>query len=331
MYRLHHGLLKISESKRRNPEDVPNACMARACTCTCSAASVAQSLDKGGSLVRCNEKAIQFSSSADIKIFEYIWHICAWILKWPPGFTLNIRRNRLIRPITSMSVVYSQGSQRSFVCAAASGATLSLFIGQSCNSFCDTGEAHKETCCEMEFLVQSNILISSSYTPVASWLGSFQACPYTEDLRLSKADEALLLSVLEGGVENLRQWTQAAFNNQTEHLHPVLPGFTRLLISCFEILQNALKSIYTFDTLYLIYLLEIYHYLSYFIYSFIFLFWINLMIWILGFVPRPKAPTSWWDDCASLSWTLWIRKRLFSHPPCGNLKNPSFFNFNWLV
>ena len=39
------------------------------------------------------------------------------------------------------------------------------------------------------------------------------------------------------------------------------------------------------------------------------------MIWILGFVPRPKAPTSWWDDCASLSLTLWIRKRLFTHPP----------------
>lgn len=91
-----------------------------------------------------------------------------WILKWPPGFMLKIRRNRLIRPITSMSVVYSQGSQRSFVCAAASGATLSLFIGQSCNSFCDTGEAHKETCCEMEFLlnlISSYDNISSSCTP----------------------------------------------------------------------------------------------------------------------------------------------------------------------
>lgn len=56
--------------KEADPEDVQNACMARACTCMCSAASVAQSLDKGGTLVRCNEKAIQFSSSADIKIFD---------------------------------------------------------------------------------------------------------------------------------------------------------------------------------------------------------------------------------------------------------------------
>ena len=33
----------------------------------------------------------------------------------------------------------------------------------------------------------------------------------TEDLKLSKDDEALLLSVLEGGMENLRQWTQAGY------------------------------------------------------------------------------------------------------------------------
>ena len=34
-------------------------------------------------------------------------------------------------------------------------------------------------------------------------------CLVTKDLQLSKDDEELLLSVLEGGVENLRQWTQA--------------------------------------------------------------------------------------------------------------------------
>ena len=44
------------------------------------------------------------------------------------------------------------------------------------------------------------------------WMGgqaTLSLCLVTKDLQLSKDDEELLLSVLEGGVENLRQWTQA--------------------------------------------------------------------------------------------------------------------------
>ncbi len=168
MYRLHRGLLK---------EDVPNASMARACVpCMCSAASLVQSLDDRGFLVRCNEKAIQFSSAADIKI--YMWLNFKVTFEYP-GFKLKVLRNRLIRPITLMFVVYSQGSQRSFVCAAASGATLSLFIGQSCNSFCDTGEARKETCCEMEFLlnlISSGLSLYRGLTFVQSWWSLATIC-----------------------------------------------------------------------------------------------------------------------------------------------------------
>jgi len=63
--------------------------------------------------------------------------------------------------------------QKALTCAAASSATLSFLAAQTRNwSLCETLGAPK-------------------------------------DLQLSKDDEELLLSVLEGGVENLRQWTQA--------------------------------------------------------------------------------------------------------------------------